>query len=39
MLRVQFAFGLQPMRYFVPVSPTRFFPNLIGPSSNVLVTD
>jgi hypothetical protein len=38
-LRVQFAFGLQPMRRLVAVPPTGFFPNLIGTPSDVFVTD
>jgi hypothetical protein len=38
-LRVQFAFGLQPVRRLVAVPPTGFFPDLVGPPSDVFVTD
>ena len=38
-LRVQFVFGLQPVRRLVAVPPTGFFPDLIGPPSDVFVTD
>jgi hypothetical protein len=38
-LRVKFSLGLKPMDCLVAVSPTGFFPNLMGPSSNGFVAD
>jgi hypothetical protein len=38
-LRAKFSFGLKPMQRLVALSPTGFFPNLMGPSSDVFVTD
>lgn len=38
-LRVQFSFGLQPIRRVIAVPFTGFFPNLMGPLRDVFVTD